>query len=332
MTKQSSSSPTPSSQDIKLQQLQNDFFSQLKRSGKSENTLKNYKTDLDCFNTYLLKIQNRTDISQFGLSHIQKYGEYLETRYNSDNSRRRRVQALRLFFDYLVAQAIFPSNPVRKIPTSPKFLDVPKPTPFIDLKTLWHHLLEEEQNENDLLSLIALRNQVIVGLIFGAGLKVSDLVGLNEASILVGKKYRVMVQHPKRDPYTVELPAFFTELYPRYIEKLQKLKRKSALKFDHVLFNANHHRILSGGLTSRGLEVVFEELRKKLLITLTPKSLRQACILNWLGKEINESSIKEWMGVAPSYDLSLYKKEQSHYLYNENALDEIYQSKHKKKK
>lgn len=329
MNNQTVLEPLPNQPQVRLLELQQQFFGKLKRSGKSENTLKNYKTDLDCFNSYLIKIQNKSDISQFGITHIEKYGQYLETRYKSDNSRRRRVQALRLFFDFLVEKEIFSSNPVRKIPTSPKFLDVPRPTTFIDLKTLWHHLCLEEKTEHELNHLIALRNQIIVSLIFGAGLKVSDLVGLKHSSILNSsetKNYRVLIEHPKRDPHSVELPHYFGDLYQRYKEKLDHLKKKSNHQFDSLLFNANPHSILSGGLTSRGLEVIFEEMRKKLLITLTPKSLRQACILNWLGKEINEASIKEWLGVAPSYDMSAYKKEQGNYLYDDQMISEIYQN------
>lgn len=335
MTKQSPSEAATNTSQVRLLELQQQFFGGLKKSGKSVNTLKNYKTDLDCFNSYLLKIQNKTDISQFGISHIEKYGQYLETRYTSDNSRRRRVQALRLFFDFLVEKEVFNSNPVRKIPTSPKFLDVPKPTTFIDLKTLWHHLILEEKTDQELAHLIALRNQLIVTLIFGAGLKVSDLTGLKTTDLLSSshsKNYRVLIHHPKRDPYSIELPHYFGDLYTRYLDKLTKLKKKSSLQFDYLLFNANPHRILSGGLTSRGLEVIFEEMRKKLMITLTPKSLRQACIFNWLGKEINEASIKEWLGVAPSYDMSAYKKEQKNFLYHDSMIAEIYESAQKKKK
>ena len=31
------------------------FYNKLKSQGKSENTLKNYKTDMDCFRNYLLE-------------------------------------------------------------------------------------------------------------------------------------------------------------------------------------------------------------------------------------------------------------------------------------
>lgn len=310
---------------VDLHGLQTSFYQQLKKQGRSPNTLKNYKTDLECFNEYLVQQQKSTDITKFDLPQVKLYGDYLQNRYNSDNSRRRRVQALRRFFDFLVEQQIFSNNPVRKLPISPKFLDAPHPTPFVDIKTLWEYCLEQERSKNDLQMLTARRNQVIMLLIFGAGLKVSDLSKLKTSAILTGDKFdRVLVAHPKRDPYSIPLPPVFRPIYERYLNELERIKTRQQQSFPEVLFNANPYRILSGGLSSRGLEVVFEELRKKLVIHLTPKSLRQACVFKWLGQDLGDSQIKEWLGVAPSYDLRSYKEHQASYAYNEQALQEIY--------
>lgn len=313
--------------ELNLNELQRDFFSKLKAMGRSQNTLKNYKTDLDCFNQYLLKNDKSTDITTFDIPQVQLYGNYLEQKYNSDNSRRRRVQALRIFFDYLVEQNLFESNPVRKLPTSPKFLDIPRPTPFIDVKTLWVSLLEEATSKNDMLSLIARRNQIVMLLIYGAGLKVSDLSKLKTSSIFLdGSTPRVMINHPKRDPYTIPLPIIFKEVLEDYLSKLKEMKLKSSIDFEEILFNANPYRILSGSLSPRGLEVIFEEYRKSLQITLTPKSLRQACIFKWLTQGHPETLIKEWMGVAPTYSLKLYKEHMMNHIYNENFLGELYKN------
>jgi hypothetical protein len=42
---------------------------------------------------------------------------------------------------------------------------------------------------------------------------------------------------------------------------------------------------------------------------MTAKSLRQSCIFKWLNQNINHASIKEWLGVTPSYSLELYLEE-----------------------
>ena len=141
--------------------LQQEFYSNLRTQGKSQNTLKNYKTDLDCFNHYLNTEYSSIEVKNFDQALVTNYGQYLEKKYTSDNSRRRRVQALRIFFDFLLSKGLVSSNPVRKLPTSPKFLDIPRPTPFIDVKTLWTFLVEESHSQDSIQQLLSKRNQIL---------------------------------------------------------------------------------------------------------------------------------------------------------------------------
>lgn len=316
------STPTP-----ELFALEQEFYSNLRIQGKSQNTLKNYKTDLDCFNYYLNSEYASTLVQNFDQALVSNYGLYLEKKYSSDNSRRRRVQALRIFFDFLLNKGLVAGNPVRKLPTSPKFLDIPRPTPFIDVKTLWTYLVEESHSQDKIQELLSKRNQILFLLIFGAGLKVSDLSELTINDITIstnGDEPRVLIHHPKRDAYTVALPKIFEKVYADYLITLEEMKLKSQISFDNLLFYANPYRIISGSLSARGIEIIFEDYRNKLMITLTPKSLRQACIFKWIQQQKNVTLIKEWLGLAPSYDLKLYLEHAPNFLYNEDILEDIF--------
>lgn len=316
--------------DPELFNLQQEFYGNLRQQGKSQNTLKNYKTDLDCFNFYLNTEYNGITVAQFDQALVTNYGKYLEKKYTSDNSRRRRVQALRIFFDFLLGKSLVSSNPVRKLPTSPKFLDIPRPTPFSDVKTFWSHLVDESESKDQIQNLLSKRNQILFLLIFGAGLKVSDLSDLKVTDITISDgEARVLIKHPKRDSYTVPLPKIFLSVYPAYLEILNEMKNKSQMTFENLLFYANPYRIISGGLSPRGIEIIFEDYRNKLSIVLTPKSLRQACIFKWIQQERGVTLIKEWLGLAPSYDLKLYLEHAPNFLYNEDVLEEIYASRRK---
>jgi site-specific recombinase XerD len=318
-------------QNSELYQWEEKFLKDLEFKGRSQNTLKNYKTDLTCFNSFLQNEQNSLSLSDFNIAYTLEYEKFLQNKYSSNNSKRRRVQTLRLFFDFLVEEGLFDNNPIRKITSSPKFLDVPKPTPFIDIKTLWVYLLEESSSTNPLSSLINRRNQVVLLMIFGAGLKVSDLAHLTRKQVTLGPNPRVMVDPPKRDPYSVPLPPIFTRIYENYMQALDKLMGEFHLSFDEILFSANPYRILSGGLSPRGLEIIFEDFRKKLILNLTPKSLRQACIFKWLQQGKKDSQIKEWLGVSPSYTLKTYRDHMSEHAYNDEFLEQLYLHYQKKK-
>lgn len=309
-----------------LAALQGEFFRDLRESGKSTNTLKNYKTDIECFNKFLIEAKASKHLNEFNFTQVKAYGQFLQDRYQSDNSRRRRLQALRLFFDFLVKKSLFNENPIRKLPSSPKFLDIPRPTPLMDVEKLWNFLCEETKDDNLMKKLMAQRNQVIFLLVYTGALKVSDISGLKLGSIDNNQiSPRVMVIPTKRDPYTVPLHGLFYIVYNEYMQTLELGKSYSKVEFDHVLFNANPFKILKGGLSPRGLELIFEEFRNKLNIQVTPKSLRQAGIFNWLTQGHNDSLIKDWMGVAPSYSLKLYKTHLPNNIFNDSFLPRVYQ-------
>jgi len=115
-----------------------------------------------------------------------------------------------------------------------------------------------------------------------------------------------MVSHPKRDPYTVALPEGFNDIFPIYQNLLARQKDKDQIDFTQLLFNSNPYRILAGGLSPRGIEVLFKEFGKQINEKVTAKNLRQSCIFKWLIQEKPQSSIKEWMGVQPQYSLKPY--------------------------
>lgn len=309
----------------RLLEEQNGFFQELRNSGKSLNTLKNYKTDIDCFNKFLVEFGGPLDLNEFNDTRVSQYGHFLENKYTSDNSRRRRLQALRLFFDFLVRKGIYPENPIRKLPSSPKFLDIPRPTSYVEVQKLWEQLCKDANDPNLIRKVIGIRNQLIYLLVYTSGLKVSDLSGLKVSHIESNPHSpRVLVTPRKRDPYTVPIHSLFYLIYKDYQARVEEAKNFSGVTFDNLLFNANPFKILKGGLSPRGLELIFEDFRNRLGITVTPKSLRQACIFNWLTKGYGDSLIKEWMGVAPSYSLKLYKTHLPNHQYGDEFLAGYY--------
>ena len=80
--------------EINLIEKQQEFLKLLETQGKSFNTVKNYKADLRCFNVFLTDKQQNLKIRAFTAGQVQEYSQYLDKKYDSPNSVRRRVQAL----------------------------------------------------------------------------------------------------------------------------------------------------------------------------------------------------------------------------------------------
>ncbi|MCO4755082.1 MAG: site-specific integrase [Bacteriovoracaceae bacterium] len=287
--------------------LQADFLKGLEIKGKSFNTVKNYRTDLNIFNQFLQNNGRDLEINELTLEQVKEYSNHLQNKYNSPNSIRRRVQALRIFFDWLIERGLYSENPVKKALVSPKVVDPPKPLEFRNVYTLFNYIESQIEHAQGLEKLIYMRNKIIFYLIYGSGLKVSDIESLTESSIFPGNPGRVMVAHPKRDPYTIPLPPGFNQFYLEFKETLEGQKEKDKITFSKLLFNANPYKILKGGLSSRGIEVIFKELSKKLGYQITAKNLRQSCIIKWINQDRPDSQVKEWMGVQPVYSLKAYK-------------------------
>ena len=307
-------------QGLGLRKLEEGFLNDLVVSGKSPNTLKNYRTDLECFNHFLTENKHPFEGQEWKGPAVLAYYDYLNQRYNSDNSRRRRLQALRHFFDYLLGQKVLGENPVKKFPSAPKFLDIPRPTPQKDLVTFWNFLQEQVHVTQGLEKLSVLRDQMLFLLIFEAGLKVSDLHGMVRADLMLSETPAVLIRPPRRDPYSIPLGAITREKALVYLKEVDRQMGQDHLHFDDLFYNANPYRILSGGLTSRGLEMIFKHYRTKLGLTLTPKSLRQSCIFKWLHQNKNETLVKDWLGVAPSYTLKPYRQHMDSHMVDDNFL------------
>lgn len=312
--------------NLNLNDFSEVFYSSLAKKGRSFNTLKNYKTDLACFFSFIENSETRIDFSEIDAEMIRHYGDFLEIKYNSSNSRRRRIQHLRIFFDYLVENQIFSTNPVRMIPTSPKFIDKPRPASNVDINTLFSYLADEINKSvpESISELLHYRNLTMMILVYGAGLRVSDLAQMKVDQIFINDgDPKVLVYHPKKDPYSVPLPSIFKKVFTNYRRLLNKEKKDSQKVFKNLFFNANHFKILKGGLSPRGQEVIFEEIRKKLLIDITPKSLRQACIFKWLQMGNKDQVIKDWLGMAPSYSLIRYRNCASQFSYDNYFLEKV---------
>lgn len=293
---------------IDLLETQQGFISELESSGKSFNTLKNYRADLRCFNNYLLNKKRDLYLNDFSLAEAKEYSFYLTQKYTASNSIRRRIQALRLYFDFLVRDHGYPHNPIKRIPVSPKVLEKPHPTPYEEILKVKKFLLERLNSTTHLESLLVRRNLLVLYLIYETGIKVSDLANLKKRDILFSQKntIRVMISSPKREPYSIEIPEQYREYIQDYLARYNEAMEKMNLELDDLFFNANPYKILSGGLSSRGTELVFEEIRKQIKTQMTARNLRQSAIFKWISEQIPANLIKERLGVAPDYDLRPY--------------------------
>lgn len=297
--------------NIKLTELknwQNKFLNALQAKGKSTNSLKCYRLDFQCLDEFIIHTKWSTDSILFSDPVLREFDFFLNKKYENINSIRRKLQTFRLFFDYLIEQNLYGENPFKKIASAPKALLPPQPISFEDVLKIQFYLINQIKTAQGAFELIkARRNYLIMLITYHAGLSVSQLSQLMVSDLLQSENsLRVLVHPPKRDPYSVPLDSKILIVLKEYLNDLNQYKLDHSLFFDQLFFNANAHKILKGGLSPRGLEDLFHKISQATETQFTPKSLRQAGIINWINGKQAESVIKQWMGVAPSYSLSPY--------------------------
>jgi integrase/recombinase XerC len=290
------------------------FLEHYRSLGKSENSLKCYRLDFNCINDFLkeLKIQ-QTQSLNFDQHLTKNFEQFLFKKYPNINSVRRKLQTIRLFFDYLVSSNLIHQNPIKQIQSSPKVLYPPTLHTLDEINQVQLYLIYKIKHSASSKEVIQnYRNYILFIIIYHAGLSVSQLADLKiddflELNNLDNDEFRVLITNNKRqDPYTVPLPAYFKKTFSEYFKLLQEEMKKDNFFFDQVFFNSNAYKIISGGISARGLEDIFHKLSEALKLNITPKSLRQTAALHWLSRGESIATVKEWLGVAPSYNISLY--------------------------
>jgi len=160
----------------------------------SSHTLVNYRNDLQQFLEFLTPPETETPrLGQVTHHLIREFVAHLHDRHMEKSSIARKLAALRSFFKYCLREGILKENPARLVPT-PK---LPKRVPSVlsaeEMNGFLNQLAEQsvegtrrkkgrkaakvpQINED---SLLLARDRAILELLYAAGLRVSELTGLN---------------------------------------------------------------------------------------------------------------------------------------------------------
>lgn len=158
------------------------FLEQLRAQNKSDLTLKAYGTDLSQFVCFAVRElgteEERLDIEKIDVWLVRSYLGVLAEQNLARKSIARKLAALRSFFKFYCRHHTLAQNPVRKI-ASPKLG-----------RKLPQFLYQEQMNQllipADGSALGELRNRVMIELLYGSGLRISELTALDKRDMAPG--------------------------------------------------------------------------------------------------------------------------------------------------
>lgn len=159
---------------MSLAHVFDDYCSFLRiEKGLSDNTVQAYSADLNQFRTFLTK--EKLDLRAVEPKDVAVFVRLLEEQSIGARSRARKVSALRSFFDYLVDEQLIKNNPCAYL-ASPK---LPQNLPLILSEQEVVALLDAPTLDKP----SGYRDRAMLEVLYGCGLRVSELVGLNVGDI-----------------------------------------------------------------------------------------------------------------------------------------------------
>ena len=244
-------------------------------------TVETYRRDLVQWEDFMTNGQRALDLASVTASDIRSWLMERSAHGDSPATLRRRVQALRALFRYLLRKNLVNDNPASQV----ELAKLPKPLPKLVREKTVDALLDAEVDLGDFTQV---RDRLIVMLFYETGIRLSELIGLQDAAVDTVK--RELKVHGKRDkdrivPFGDELCQWigrYRELragvWPECGNLLVTAKGKPL--YPQLVYRVVHGSLLAAGGTGK----------------LSPHVLRHtfASVMLNNGAELN--SVKELLG------------------------------------
>lgn len=283
------------------------FDGHLKAQNRAENTLIAYNNDIIQFidfTTRELNIEPESlTVDKVDIYIVRSFLGQLTDQGMERKSMARKLSALRAFFKFLCREGILQKNPVQRIAT-----------PKIGRKL--PHFLYLEQVEKllqtpDCATLLGARDQMMLELLYGSGLRVSELAGLNRQDVdSEGTLLRVRGKGSKER--LVPLTKYAIEAIQAYLQKRED-------KQVALLLNYQGSR-----LSTRSIRRILEKIALEAGLTqhLHPHMLRHSFATHLLDGGADLRSVQELLGHAKLSSTQIYTH------LTRERLREVYEQSH----
>lgn len=147
-----------------------EFLTKCRAEGLSEKTIKWYEHNLKKFRQWLSKDIELTEVGQW---HILDYMAYLRNKGYAKSTLKGAITTIKIYYSYLVQSKVIFSNPAK---------DIKKPK--VSNRMIYCFNKEEMNqilNSFDKHSFIGYRNFAITAMLFGTGIRKSELIGMTLA-------------------------------------------------------------------------------------------------------------------------------------------------------
>ena len=249
----------------------------------SPKTVLAYQTDLQQFQNFLNKDFDAVPSAEANHGLVRSWVVSLVENEIDAASVNRKIACLRSYYKFLLRQEVITKDPMTKI----KILKTKKKLPHFVQETDMVKVLDQIKFARDF---EGTRDQLVLELLYGTGMRLSELIGLKDLSINL--KDRTLKVLGKRNKERV-IP--FTQSLVRLIEDYRKVRNKEVEKKSEKLLLTETGQPLYPMLVNR---IVKKYLRDSNVDKKSPHVLRHTYATHLLNKGAEINAVKDLLGHA----------------------------------
>jgi integrase/recombinase XerD len=277
----------------------NDFNDYLKiERGFSVNSISSYKEDISKFNKFIDNSKSPLEVSS---DDIKEFLQKISKGMNS-SSQSRIISGLRSFFEFLIFEKYISQNPLRLIESPKISRKLPDTLSIEEIDLLTSNLdLSKEQGE---------RNLAIIELLYGCGIRVSELVNLKISDLFFNENF-IKVTGKGNKQRLIPIGNITKQNVNNYLQNSRnKIKVMNAFN-DHVFLNRR-----GKNLTRAMIFTIVKNLAKKANFSksISPHTFRHSFATHLLENGADLRTIQQLLGHESITTTEIYMHLDNKYL------------------
>lgn len=272
----------------------------------SDNTLDAYLRDIRKLRDYAEFDLSNTGPLQITYENIQEYLFQLSKKKFSERSQARWISSIKSFFKYLLEDEVRTDNPAALLEGPKLGLYLPDTLSFEDVERIIKAI--------DVATDLGQRNQCMIEVLYGCGLRVSELIDLKISNINFKESY-LKVEGKGDKTRFVPLAVYTSSLIKDYINNIRS-KYKINKKCEDILFLNSRGSAMSRVIVF----IIIKELTEKAGINkkISPHTFRHSFATHLLQNGADLRYIQEMLGHSSITTTEIYT-----HLKNEELRDVI---------
>lgn len=260
----------------------------------SDNTLDAYIRDITKFKNYAEDNLDNSKPIDITYENLQEYLLLLSKQKISERTQSRWISSIKSYFKYLLEEEIREDNPATLLEGPKLGLYLPDTLSFEDVERITKNI--------DLSSDLGIRNQCIIEVLYGCGLRVSELIELKISDINFKESFLKVEGKGSKVRY-VPLAKCTSKLIKNYIEKV-RINGKINKKHEDVLFLNSRGAAMSRVIVF----IIIKELAEKAGIrkNISPHTFRHSFATHLLQNGADLRFIQEMLGHSSITTTEIY--------------------------